>query len=84
MLGSFGFRWEPALISEAIRQVLLVLVLLGALQLNDQQTAGIIMAVSAILALFTRASVVSQTTLEQAGTDKQTIVATAAANATTK
>lgn len=76
----FGFHWEPALISEAIRQVLLALVLLGVLQLTDQQTAGIIMAVSAILALFTRASVVSENTLQQAGTSKETIVAKAAAN----
>jgi hypothetical protein len=75
-----GFRWEPALISEAIRQVLLVLVLLGVLQLNDQQTAGIIMAVSAVLALFTRASVVSENTLQQAGTSKSDVVAKAAAN----
>ena len=80
----FGFHWEPALISEAIRQVLLALVLLGIFQLTDQQTAGIIMAVSAVLALFTRASVVSEKTLNDAGTSKQSIVATAAANAPAK
>lgn len=75
-----GFKWEPAAIAEAIRLVLIALALGGAIQLDDKVILAIVGAVSAVLSLFVRQSVVSQNTLEKAGTSKQTIVAMAEAN----
>jgi hypothetical protein len=78
-----GFKYEPALISEAIRQVLLALVLLGIWQATSEQMAGVTMAVSAVLALFTRQASTSQNTLSQAGLS-QSIVAARAEDPTVK
>jgi hypothetical protein len=75
-----GFKWEPAAIAEAIRLVLIALALGGAIQLDDKVILAIVGAVSAVLSLFVRQSVVSQNTLEKAGTSKDAIVAMAAAN----
>lgn len=78
-----GFKWEPAAIAEAIRLVLIALALGGAIQLDDKVILAIVGAVSAVLSLFVRQSVVSQNTLEKAGTSKQNIVALAEANTPT-
>lgn len=75
-----GFKWEPAAIAEAIRLVLIALALGGAIQLDDKVILAIVGAVSAVLSLFVRQSVVSQNTLEKAGTSKSEVVALAAAN----
>jgi hypothetical protein len=75
-----GFKWEPAAIAEAIRLVLIALALGGAIHLDDKVILAIVGAVSAVLSLFVRNAVVSQNTLEKAGTSKETIVAMAAAN----
>jgi hypothetical protein len=75
-----GFKWEPAAIAEAIRLVLIALALGGAIQLDDKVILAIVGAVSAVLSLFVRNSVVSQNTLEKAGLTKSDVVAKAAAN----
>jgi hypothetical protein len=75
-----GFKWEPAAIAEAIRLVLIALALGGAVQLDDKVILAIVGAVSAVLSLFVRNSVVSQNTLEKAGLTKSDVVAKAAAN----
>jgi hypothetical protein len=75
-----GFKWEPAAIAEAIRLVLIALALGGAIQLDDKVILAIVGAVSAVLSLFVRQSVVSQNTLEKAGLTKSDVVAKAAAN----
>jgi hypothetical protein len=48
---------NPTLLLEAVRQIVLALVLFGLVHWTDQQTAGLLMALSAILALFNRATV---------------------------
>lgn len=60
-----GFNAHPATISEAIRQVILCLVLFGVVQWTDQQIAGFLMMISAILALFTRSNTISTGKLDQ-------------------
>jgi hypothetical protein len=45
---------EPAVLAEAVRAVLLILVVLGAIQMDEQQMAAILLGVSAILTLFVR------------------------------
>lgn len=48
---------EPALVAEAVRAVLLVLVVLGVIQLDEKALAAILVALSAILSLFVRSKV---------------------------
>lgn len=60
-----GFNVHPATVSEAIRQIILCLVLFGVVQWTDQQIAGLLMAVSAVLALFTRSNTISTQKLDQ-------------------
>lgn len=56
-------RAEPAAIAEAVRQVLLVLVLLNVVTLSNETLAAIGMAVSAVLTLFVRQTVYSPQTV---------------------
>lgn len=77
MFTGLGFKYEPALITEAIRQILFALVAVGVLHFTEQQNLAIIAAVSAVLALFTRQSVITENTLRKAGTSGQEIIAEA-------
>lgn len=74
-----GWNAEPVAIAAAIRAVILCAVAFG-LRWTPEQIAAVMLAVEAVMALVTRASVVSSNTLQQAGTSKETIVAKAAAN----
>ena len=48
------FNKEPAVIAEAIRAILFVLVLAGLLNLGEELLAGIALVVSLVLSLFVR------------------------------
>lgn len=50
---------EPTLWTEAVRAVLFMLILLNVINLDEKQTAGIGLAISAVLALVARQSVTS-------------------------
>lgn len=64
------FKFNPALLSETVRQILLALVLFGVIHWTDAQMAGVLMAISAVLALFTISQTVSTGVVEAAGTSK--------------
>ena len=59
------FKREPALIIGAVQAVIVVAVAFG-LNLTPEQTGGILTALAAILAVVTRASVVSPATNHRA------------------
>jgi len=52
-------------VTEAIRQVILSLVLFEVIRWDEHQIAGFLMAVSAVLALFARGTTVSHGRVEQ-------------------
>jgi len=52
-------------LTEAIRQIILVLVLFQIIAWTDQQIAGTLMAVSAILGLFVRSNTITVNQLDQ-------------------
>lgn len=64
------FSFNPALLSEAVRQIVLALVLFGIINWTETQIAGALMALSAVLALFTISQTVSTGVVEAAGTSK--------------
>jgi hypothetical protein len=76
-----SFKFNPALLSETVRQVVLALVLFGVLQVTDVQLAGGLAALSAVLALFTITNSTPNSTLEAAGTSKTQVVEAAKQNA---
>lgn len=57
-------------LTEAIRQVILCLVLFQIIAWNEQQIAGFLMAISAVLALFARGATVSNARVEQKVAEK--------------
>jgi hypothetical protein len=84
MFAQLGFKYEPTAIAEAIRLTLISLALAGAIQLDDKVILAIVGAVSAILSLFVRQAVVSQATLEKAGSSQAAVVAKAEENTATE
>lgn len=74
------FKFNPALISEAVRQIVLALVLFGIIQWTETQIAGALMALSAVLAMFTISQTTANSTLEAAGTSKTQVHKAAADN----
>lgn len=73
-----GWRFEPTLITEAVRQVVLALVLFNVINWNEQQIAGALMALSAVLALFARELSIPTETVRRAGTSPEQLKADAA------
>lgn len=71
------WNFEPALISEAVRQLILMLVLFNTIHWSEQQIAAVLMVISAFLALFTRQSTVPLTTVHAAGTTADELKAVA-------
>lgn len=65
---NYGWNFEPTLVSEAVRQVILMSLLFGWIHWNEQQLAAVLMVVSALLALKTRQQSVSVQTIHAAGT----------------
>jgi hypothetical protein len=76
-----NFVWNPAVFTEAVRQVVLALVLFQIINWTETQIAGALMALSAVLALFTIQTTTPNTTLENAGTSKTQVVEAAKQNA---
>lgn len=79
----FGFNAEPALISEALRIGLLLVVSFG-LHITNEQQVLLIGFGSIVLSLITRQNVTSQDTLHEAGLTQKGVVDQAATNSSTK
>ena len=75
-----SFNFEPASLSEVIRQGILMLVLFGIVNWTDQQIAAVLMFVSGVLTLLTRAKSVPVGTIENAGTTPTQLKAQAETN----
>ncbi len=75
----FGLDKEPALITEALRIGLLLLVSFGLPITNEQQVMFLALG-SIVLTLVTRQNVTSQDTLHQAGMTQKGVVDQAAEN----
>lgn len=75
----FGFGSEPALVSEALRLGLLLLVSFG-LPITTEQQVMILGLGSIVLTILTRQNVTSQDTLREAGFTQKGITEQAASN----
>jgi hypothetical protein len=64
----YGWNFEPTLVSEAVRQIVLMCILFGWIHWNDQQLAAVLMVCSALLALKARSQSVPVQTIHAAGT----------------
>lgn len=62
---------EPVATGEAVRQVLLLLVILDVVDLTEDQLAGVVMAVSSTVSFLTRSAVTSAATLEEEYEEKE-------------
>jgi hypothetical protein len=77
-------RFEPVALTELIRQGILALIAFGLLKWNDQQTAIVLMFVSALLAYIARSAVTPNATIEASDTTVHEVKAQANANALLK
>jgi hypothetical protein len=73
-------KFQPVMMAEAVRQVILALILFKVIAWTDLQTAAFLMAISAVLAMFTQSVVVPVATVELAGTSATQLKAAAASD----
>ena len=69
----WGFRVEPAAVSELVRQCMFMSILFGLIHWTDVQQAAVLSVVSAIMTLVTRANSTSERTLNRAGTNSDEV-----------
>lgn len=76
----FGLRFEPAALTELVRQALYLLLLFGLVHWTDAQTTAVLMFVSLALTYFTRQAVTPNATILGAGQTPQGLKDLAAIN----